>query len=67
MKQLTESELDNIHAVVVLQELHDKPELSASVLKECNLSEIDCNELDDYEKDNLRIINKEYLVNLKGL
>lgn len=64
---LTEFELGIIHAVVVLQELHDKPELSASILKECNLSEIDCSELDDYEKKNLKIINKEYLTDLKGL
>lgn len=64
---LTEFELGIIHAVVVLQELHDKPELSASILKECNLSEIDCSELDDYEKDKLRIINGEYFIDLKGL
>ncbi|MDZ7521787.1 hypothetical protein ABZZ68_19355 [Proteus mirabilis] len=40
MKQLTEFELEIIHAVVVLQELHDKPELSASVLKEWALLQI---------------------------
>lgn len=64
---LTEFELGIIHAVVILQELHDRPELSASILKECNLSEIDCSEFDDYEKERLKIINNEYLIDLKGL
>ncbi|WP_434547334.1 Arc family DNA-binding protein [Proteus vulgaris] len=64
---LTEFELGIIHAVVVLQELHDRPELCASILKECNLSEIDCSELDDYEKERLKIINNEYSIDLKGL
>lgn len=64
---LTEFELGIIHAVVVLQELHDRPELSADILKECNLSEIDCSALDDYEKERLKIINNENLIDLKGL
>ncbi len=55
------------YAVGLFNRLHDKPALCAGVIKEAYLETVDCKDFDEFEKEQLRIINKEPGMGLLGL
>jgi len=56
-----------IYAACLLVRLHDQPGMAADVLKEAGLRTWDCSELEEFEKEMLRIINEEKDMALRGL
>ncbi|HDN2510141.1 TPA: hypothetical protein P1K35_000276 [Providencia rettgeri] len=67
MSELTDFQEGIIHAVVMLQKLHDQPTAAADILKECGLDNVDCSDFDGYDKEALIVINEEHGMRLKGL
>lgn len=56
-----------LYAAALLNRLHDQPSISAEILKEAGIENWDCSGLEEFEKTQLRIINKEKGMKLKGL
>lgn len=54
-------------AAAILQSIHDQPNMAASLLRETCLNFYNCSELDDFDKEHLRKINKETDMHLTGL
>lgn len=66
-KSLTDTELGALMAVSIFIALHDQPGMAADVLNELGLAAADCSHLDDYDKQNLKKIQGERGVSLRGL
>jgi hypothetical protein len=56
-----------LYAAALFNRLNDQPHMCAELLKEAGLDIWDCTDLDEFEKEHLRIINKEKGMDLKGL
>lgn len=56
-----------IYAACLLVRLHDHPGMAADVIKEVGLRTWDCSGLEEYEKEMLRVINREKDMELRGL
>lgn len=54
-------------AAASLHRLHDQPGMAADVIREAGLCELDCSAMDEFEKEPLRVINKERGMKLTGL
>ena len=54
-------------AASVLVATHDEPTLAATILKELGLSDADCSQLDDFDKESLRKLMTERGITLRGL
>jgi len=67
-KESIEYFMDGVfYAVALLTRLHGVPGMAADVLKEARMETIDCTKLDEFEKEQLRIINNENGMKLIGL
>jgi len=55
------------YAVALLNRLHDNPVHAADVLKEAGMETVNCKDFDEFEKEQLRIINNEKGMQLTGL
>lgn len=53
---MNEWEQGVLMALSVLNATHDEPSMCADVLNELGIDEIDCRQLDDFDKTNLRLI-----------
>ena len=53
----TDFEKGVLYASAQVQRLHDEPQVAADVLKQAGLAQSDCSELDDYDKEPLRVVN----------
>ena len=53
---MNEWEQGVLMALSVLNATHDAPSMCADVLNELGIDEIDCRQLDDFDKTNLRLI-----------
>lgn len=72
MQKTNSAELDSfsqgvLYAASLLVAIHDQPTMAASILREADLNEADCSALDDFEKRNLRRIQGEKAIALRGL
>lgn len=56
-----------IYAACLLVRLHDQPGMAADVLKEAGLRTCDCSDCEEFEKEMLRVINREKDMELRGL
>lgn len=56
-----------IYAACLLIRLHDQPGMASDILKEAGLRTWDCSGLEEFEKEMLRVINKEKDMCLRGL
>jgi len=67
--KLSEFQQGALVAVSLLIGLHDQPVAAADVVSEMGLSDADCAELDDYDKNNLKKIQGERggTIKLRGL
>jgi hypothetical protein len=67
--QLSDFQQGALVAVSILIAMHDNPVAAADVVSELGLSEVDCTELDDYDKQNLKKIQGERggSIELRGL
>lgn len=54
-------------AMAIMNACHDLPTVAADVIREAGFTCEDCSELDEYEKEQLRIINLESGLHLTGL
>jgi len=54
-------------AAAIFQSINDQPSMAASILRGTCLNFYDCSELDDFDKEHLRKINKETDMHLTGL
>lgn len=59
MGKIGEWEEGVLMAASVLQALHDEPVLAATIIRELGLASINCSELDDFDKENLRKIQEQ--------
>lgn len=66
-KKLTEFERGVLYAAVHLQRGPNESGLAAYLLRESGFSDLDCSELDEYDKEALRVINEEKDMALLGL
>ncbi|CDL86678.1 hypothetical protein [Xenorhabdus cabanillasii] len=64
---MTEFQHGFMVAVALLQHLSDQPIIAADILSEAGFQNLDCSELDEYDKSALRIINNEIGIKLLGL
>ena len=55
------------YAVALLTRLHGEHGMAASVLKEAGMETVNCTDFDEFEKEQLRIINNENGMELAGL
>lgn len=67
MARLTKFQHGIFYAAAMVVRLHDEPRVAADVLKEAGLSNSNCSELDEYDKEILRVINQETGMSLTGL
>ena len=51
----------------LLTRCHDEPSMAADILKEMGLSEYDCSNLDEYDKEPLREVAQVHGMRLRGL
>ena len=56
-----------IIAAAALVRAHDQPTMAADILRECGLTEHDCSHLEEFDKADLRKINRGEGLALKGL
>ena len=47
--------------------LHDQPVIAADIIKEAGLANFNCKEMSEYDKENLKVVNKEKGMTLRGL
>lgn len=66
-KKLTEFEQGVFYAAAIVQITADQPGIAADIVKSAGLQNHDCSELDEMDKDALRVVNEEQGMNLKGL
>ena len=65
---MSEFEQGVLMAASVLNSLYDQPGRAASVINELGCGGVDCTEMDDFDKTNLRLITADSsFLNLKGL
>ena len=65
---MTEFEQGVLMAASVLNSLFDQPTAAANVINELGCGGVDCSEMDDFDKTNLRLISADCsFLNLKGL
>ncbi len=64
---LTKFEHGVLYAAAQVIRLHDEPQVAADVLKQAGLEQVNCSDLDDYDKESLREVNKIYGMRLSGL
>jgi len=55
------------YATSLLNRLHGEPGMCADILKEAGMEDANCKDFDEFEKEQLRIINDEYGMKLTGL
>ncbi|MDO8728515.1 MAG: hypothetical protein Q7K26_01340 [bacterium] len=67
MEELTEFAKGILFAAAIVQATSRTPVIAADILREAGLTHANCAELDDYDKENLRIVNKERGINLQNL
>ncbi len=67
MKTLSEFDHGILYAAAIVQATAGQPVIAADILREAGLANADCAELDDYDKEHLRVVNKEYGINLRNL
>lgn len=64
---MTEFQLGVLYAASVVVAMHDAPVIAATIVSEAGLGNADCSGLDDFEKKNLRKIQGETGIALRGL
>lgn len=64
---MTEFEQGVLYAAGILTALHDQPTLAASIVIEAGLSGVDCGGMPEYDRVNLRLLNEQSGIDLKGL
>ena len=63
MKQFDEGIL---FACALMNRLHDEPTIAGDTILECGLKDADCSKMDEFEKEELRLIQEanHYKINL---
>lgn len=56
-----------LYAASILVATHDQPTMAATIIREAGLNEADCSSMEDFEKNNLRKIQGERGIALRGL
>lgn len=54
-------------AAGILVRLFDQPMMAAAIINECGLNNSDCSSMDQYDRNNLKLLKNERGMNLKGL
>ncbi|NVL49951.1 hypothetical protein F2S72_09385 [Pseudomonas syringae pv. actinidiae] len=67
MVKLTDFEHGIFYSAASIVRLHGEPRVAADLLIDAELANIDCSELEEYEKEMLRQVNTEKGVALTGL
>ncbi|WP_395009543.1 hypothetical protein [Undibacterium sp.] len=65
--KLTEFEQGVFYAAAIVQITADQPGIAADIVKSAGLHNHDCSELDEMDKEALRVVNREKGMSLKGL
>lgn len=57
-----------LYAAALLNSMHDQPDMAGEILKEAGHLTADCSALDEYDKQNLRVLKKNNTqIKLRGL
>lgn len=67
MEELSEFAKGILYAAAIVQATAKQPVIAADILREAGLTHADCGKLDDFDKEHLRIVNKERGINLQNL
>jgi len=67
MAKLTQFHHGVLYSAASIIRLHDEPRVAADLLINAGLADCDCSELDEYEKEMLRLLSAESGVSLTGL
>lgn len=67
MEELSEFAKGILCAAAIVQTTSRTPVIAADILRETGLTHANCAELDDYDKQHLRVVNKEHGINLQNL
>jgi hypothetical protein len=67
VEELTEFAKGILYAAAIVQAVARTPVIAADILREAGLTHANCAELDDYDKQHLRVVNQERGINLKNL
>lgn len=67
MEELSEFEKGILYAAAIVQYTSRQPVIAAGILREAGLTHADCQELDDFDKEYLLIVNKERGIDLQNL
>lgn len=65
--KLTDFEMGILTACGLIMATHDEPGIAADVIRETGLQDADCSDLDDFDKEYLKIIQEQERLNLTGL
>ena len=55
------------YAIALLTKLHGEHSMAADILKEAGMETVNCINFDEFEKEQLRIVNNEHGIRLAGL
>lgn len=64
---LTEFEQGVFYAAAIAVEVHNEPTIAATIIQNAGYAEHDVSELDEADKKQLRVVNNENGISLKGL
>lgn len=64
---LSEYEQGVFYGAAIVIAVHDEPTIAATIITNAGYENHDVSGLDDYEKKELRKINEQHGINLKGL
>lgn len=67
IKKPTEFQEGILCAAAIVLATSDQPVIAADLLRAVGLADMDCSDLNDYDKHYLRIVNKETSMKLTGL
>jgi hypothetical protein len=64
---LSEFEQGVFYAASIVVEVHDEPTIAVTIIQNAGYANYDVSELDESDRKQLRIVNQETGINLKGL
>lgn len=63
---MTEFDRGVLYAAGILAVLHNQPSMAADIIREAGLDGADCSSMDEYDKENLKLVDGKGVC-LKGL
>lgn len=67
MEELSEFEKGILYAAAIVQATAQQPVIAADILRESSLTHADCSDLDNFDKEHLRVVNREHNMYLQNL